>query len=125
LFRLGFGRPSLRPGSTLADLKRRGADPTEAFFNADVLVSPLGGFGNIGRNVLRGPNQKRFDLGLSKSTSITERVNLEFRWEVFNVLNTVNFANPNHDLQDKLDLGTITNTVGGPRVMQAGFKLRF
>jgi hypothetical protein len=125
LFRLGFGRPSLRPGTTLDDLRRRGADPTEAYFNKDVLVSPLGGFGNIGRNVLRGPNQKRFDASLSKTTRITEGTNLEFRWEVFNVLNNVNFANPSNDLQDVLDFGTISNTVGGPRVMQFGLKFKF
>jgi hypothetical protein len=125
LFRLGFGRPSLRAGATLDDLRRKGADQTEAFFNKDVLASPLGGFGNIGRNVLRGPNQKRFDASLSKTTKITEGTDLELRWEVFNVLNRVNFANPSNDLQDRLDLGVISNTVGGPRVMQFGVKFRF
>jgi hypothetical protein len=125
LYRLGFGRPSLAPGFTLDDLRRKGADQTEAFFNVEALASPLGDFGNLGRNVLRGPNQKRFDISLSKMTKLVEDVSLEFRWEVFNVLNNVNFATPNNDLQDRLDIGTITNTVGGPRVMQFGLKLRF
>lgn len=125
LYRLGFGRPSLKQGLTLDDLRRKGADPTEAYFDRKALASPLGGFGNIGRNVLRGPNQKRVDFSLSKMTRIVEDVSLEFRWEIFNLLNNVNFANPNSDLQDSLDLGTITNTVGGPRVMQFGLKLRF
>ena len=125
LYRLGFGRPSLKQGSTLADLRRKGADLTEAYFNIDALTSPLGDFGNLGRNVLRGPNQKRFDLSLSKTTKIVENVNFEFRWEIFNLFNNVNFATPNNDLQDRLDIGTITNTVGGPRVMQLGMKLRF
>jgi hypothetical protein len=125
LFRLGFGRPNLVPGATLDDLRRRGADPTEAFFDKNVLASPLGGFGNIGRNVLRGPNQKRFDASLSKTTRLTERTNIELRWEVFNVFNNVNFANPSNDLQDRLDLGTISNTIGGPRVMQFGMKFTF
>ena len=58
-------------------------------------------------------------------TRIVENIDLEFRWEIFNLLNNVNFATPNGDLQDLLDLGTITNTVGGPRVMQFGLKLRF
>jgi hypothetical protein len=123
-YRLGFGRPSLRTGSTLADLRQKGTDPTEAFFNIDALTSPLGDFGNLGRNVLRGPSQKRFDLSLAKTTKIVENVSLELRWEVFNLLNNVNFATPNNDLQDRLDIGTITNTVGGPRVMQFGAKLR-
>lgn len=125
LYRLGFGRPSLKQGLTLDDLRRKGADPTEAFFNRDALASPLGGFGSLGRNVLRGPNQKRVDFSLSKVTTLVEDVSLEFRWEIFNLLNNVNFANPSNDLQDSLDLGMISNTVGGPRVMQFGVKLRF
>jgi hypothetical protein len=58
-------------------------------------------------------------------TRLVENVDLEFRWEFFNLLNNVNFATPDGDLQDLLDFGTITNAVGGPRVMQFGLKLRF
>ncbi|MEK7831485.1 MAG: hypothetical protein AAB401_10400, partial [Acidobacteriota bacterium] len=79
----------------------------------------------LGRNVLRGPYQKRFDFGLSKNTAITERIGMEFRWDVFNAFNSVNFANPANDLQDATDFGTINNTIGGPRVMQFGLKLKF
>ena len=75
--------------------------------------------------MLRGPNQRRFDLSLSKTTKIVEDVNLEFRWEVFNVFNSCQLRHPNSDLQDRLDIGTITNTVGGPRVMQFGVKFTF
>ncbi|HLL77734.1 MAG TPA: carboxypeptidase-like regulatory domain-containing protein [Pyrinomonadaceae bacterium] len=123
LFRPGFGRPNLC--GSLEQLRRQGSDPTEAYFNPDALCSPLGSYGNLGRNVLRGPAQKRFDLGLAKTTALTERVGLELRWDVFNVFNNVNFANPSNDLQDQTDFGKITNTVGGPRVMQFGAKLKF
>jgi hypothetical protein len=132
LYRLGFGRPSLC--GTMDQLRQQASDITTGYFNGSVLCSPLTaaggypnnfGFGNLGRNVLRGPYQKRFDLGLSKSTPITERVGLEFRWDVFNLFNNVNFANPASDLADTTDFGTITNTVGGPRVMQFGLKLKF
>ncbi|HZH32892.1 MAG TPA: carboxypeptidase regulatory-like domain-containing protein [Pyrinomonadaceae bacterium] len=123
LFRPGFGRPNLC--GTLDDLRRQGDDPTERYFNPDALCTSFGQYGNLGRNVLRGPRQQRFDLGLSKTTALTERVGLELRWDVFNVFNNVNFANPNGDLQDATDFGRITNTVGGPRVMQFGAKLKF
>jgi hypothetical protein len=123
LFRLGFGRPSIN--GTLDELRQQGSDPTEQFFNPSVLVSPLGGFGNLGRNVLRGEYQKRFDASLSKHTTIKEDVALEFRWEVFNVFNNVNFALPGNDLQDTSDFGKVLNTVGGPRVMQFGMKFVF
>ncbi len=132
IYRLGFGRPSLC--GTLDQLRQQNSDVTTGYFNKSVLCSPTTiaggypgnfGFGNLGRNILRGPYQKRFDFGLSKSTPITERVGLEFRWDVFNLFNAVNFANPASDLADTTDFGTITNTIGGPRVMQFGLKLKF
>ncbi len=124
LFRLGFGRPNLAPGATLADLRRKGPDPTMAYFNVAALSSPYGGFGNLGRNVLRGPRQVRFDVALSKETRISERAVVEFRWEGFNVFNHVNFALPSGDLSDS-EFNTITNTIGGPRMMQFGLRVRF
>ena len=124
LFRLGFGRPSLAPGATLEDLRRSAPDITTAYFNRDALASPGGGFGNLGRNPLRGPRQVRFDVALSKETRLTERVNLELRFEAFNLLNSVNFALPSGDMADS-EFGQITNTVGGPRSLQLGGRIRF
>lgn len=133
LYRLAFGRPSLC--GSLDQLRQTGADPTEQAFNPAALCSPLTlaggypnnrGFGNLGRNILRGFSQKRFDVGLSKNTKLSERLGLEFRWDVFNVLNTVNFATPNNVIGEAgTDFGKITDTVGGPRVMQFGMKLKF
>jgi hypothetical protein len=124
LFRLGFGRPSLAAGATIEDLRRHGSDITTEYFNPAALASAGGGFGNLGRNVLRGPGQTRFDLALSKETRITERVNAEFRLEAFNVFNNVNFALPSGDLSDS-EFGQITNTIGGPRTLQLGARIRF
>ena len=132
LYRPGFGRPSLC--GTLDQLRRRAADPTTGFFDQSVLCSAMTvaggypnnlGFGNLGRTILRGPNQRRFDFGVTKSTQITERVGMELRWDIFNVFNGVNFANPSNDFQDVTDFGQILNSVGGPRVMQIGLKLKF
>ena len=133
LYRLAFGRPSLC--GTLDQLRQTGSDPTEQAFNPAALCSPMSlaggypnnrGFGNLGRNVLRGFSQKRIDLGLSKNTKITERVGLEFRWDVFNILNNVNFATPNNVIGETgTDFGKITDTIGGPRVMQFGMKVKF
>jgi hypothetical protein len=124
LYRLGFGRPSLAPGATLETLRQSGSDKTRAYFNTAALASPGGGFGNLGRNVLRGPRQMRFDMALSKETTLTERLKLELRWEAFNVFNNVNFALPSGDLADS-EFNQITNTVGGPRTMQLGLRVRF
>ena len=123
LYRLGFARPNLAPGASLSDLTDTG-EKTMAF-DKSLLASPLGGFGTLGRNVLRGSAQKRFDLSISKTTSFNERYNVEFRWEIFNLFNNVNFALPVNDLQDTTSVGHIENTIGGPRVMQFGARFVF
>ena len=51
-------------------------------------------FGNLGRNALHGPQFKQWDLAVSKDTALTERLTLQLRVEVFNVINHANFANP-------------------------------
>ena len=124
LYRLGFGRPSLAPGATLEQLRTSGPDKSQAYFDRSALASPGGGFGNLGRNVLRGSKQVRWDLALSKETKVRESLTLELRGEVFNVFNNANFALPSGDLSDS-EFGQITNTVGGPRTMQFGARLRF
>lgn len=122
LFRLGFGRPNLASGATLSSLQTTGSSTTA--FDVTQLASPLGGFGDLPRNVLRANTQKRFDMAISKSTRITERFRIEFRTEFFNLFNNVNFALPVNDLQDG-SVGEIENTVGGPRVIQFGLRFVF
>lgn len=51
-------------------------------------------FGNLGRNAFRGPNYANFDFGLSKTTKLTERLAMQLRVDVFNILNHPNFSNP-------------------------------
>jgi len=51
-------------------------------------------FGNVGRNILRGPRQFNIDLSVSKRFRLGESKNIELRCEAFNLLNNVNFANP-------------------------------
>jgi hypothetical protein len=122
LFRLGFGRPSLAPGVTVQQLRNSGSGLMA--FDTSLLTSGLGFNGTLGRNVLRATYQKRFDFAISKTTNISERYKVEFRTEAFNLFNNTNFALPIHDLQDS-DVGQILNTVGGPRVIQFGFRFVF
>src|SRR5207302_4224612 len=55
-------------------------------------------FGDLGRNILRGPDQQDFDMAVMKTTPLTERVKLIFRWEIFNLLNRPHVANPYDDV---------------------------
>jgi hypothetical protein len=119
LYRLGFGRPSL-----CGDLNVQGSDITVQAFNTSALCTAYGQNGTLSRNPLRAPAQSRFDFGLVKRTQITERVSFDFGWDVFNVFNRANFDRPDGELGSP-DFGRITNTVGGPRVMQFRAKLTF
>jgi outer membrane receptor protein involved in Fe transport len=51
-------------------------------------------YGNMGRDSLRGPDYRQWDFAIYKTTAITERINLQFRADIFNVVNHPNFANP-------------------------------
>jgi len=51
-------------------------------------------FGTLGRNTLRAPQFKQWDLAVYKDTAITERINMQLRAEFFNIVNHPNFANP-------------------------------
>ncbi len=87
-------------------------------------------FGNLGRNIYRGPFQQNWDFALIKNIKITERQELRFTSDFFNIWNHANFANPS--INDVETIGTnpasspfgkIFSTVGTPRLIQ--FSLRY
>jgi len=123
IYRLGFGRPNIN--CTAEDAVSNPSTSNVAVINRSCFSSARGGFGNLGRNTFRGPMQKRLDLSFAKNTKITERMSFELGFDLFNVFDTINFANPNNDLQDTVDFGIVTNTTGGPRVGQFRAKFRF
>jgi hypothetical protein len=93
--------------------------------------------GNMRRNMLIGPGLAQWDMTLMKNTKVTERLNVELRWEVFNVLNRGNFYYlPNNTLSQSAGFGQITKTSdvaagnpviaqGGPRNMNLSLKFTF
>ena len=56
-------------------------------------------FGNAPRNMLRGPEVQPTDLSLMKNVPLGGSVRLQVRAEVFNLFNTVNYGNPEHDVR--------------------------
>jgi hypothetical protein len=94
-----------------------------------------GTLGTCGRNSLRGPGFQQLDANLIKTTRLTERLNVQFRWEVFNVLNHPNFnPSPSSATVTSGAFATISTTPdglnpgvaqGSPRAMQFGLKLLF
>ena len=89
------------------------------------------------------PGRRQFDLALRRQFNLTERLNLQFRLEAFNVFNHANFARPVADISNPLfgqatsmfsrGLGSGGTTsglnplyqVGGPRSLQLSLKLNF
>jgi hypothetical protein len=136
---------SLAPGATLADAGRSGSVSSRVneFFKTIAFVPapfvpdgrliegkyPVSGggtiFGNLGRNILRGPDQRNFDIAAIKTTPLTDRVKLIFRWEIFNLLNRPNFANPSNDVSTRSTFGVISALTVNPRIMQFALKLQF
>jgi hypothetical protein len=110
-------------------------DPNN-YVNVSAFAVPANGtVGNCGRNILRGPGLQQWDFSLLKSTQITERWSIQFRWEVFNLLNRANFGSVASNIRFGT-FGTIVATPdtevfnpviaqGGPRNMQFALKLKF
>ncbi|MBI1791096.1 MAG: TonB-dependent receptor [Acidobacteria bacterium] len=87
-------------------------------------VAPQYTFGNLGRNALRGPGFKNFDLGAFKNFDFSERWHLQYRAEFFNAFNTVNFGNPGSSFGTS-SFGRITGTQNAQRSIQMALKLFF
>jgi len=70
----------------------------EQWFDPNAFLAPpaTGGFyGNVGRNTYIGPGLATWDFSVLKDTKLRERLNLQFRAEIFNLLNRANFNTPN------------------------------
>lgn len=73
------------------------------FLNPEAFAAPAAGtFGDLPRNALKGPSFSQVDIILNKRFRFTERYNLEFRTEIFNVFNRANFANPASTINNPL-----------------------
>ncbi len=139
-------RPDLLPGVPLyVD------DPTTGGgrrINRNAFAIPTGRQGTLGRNALRGFSIYQLDLGVRRLFKFTERVNLQFKAEMFNLLNHPNFGDPNGRLNSgatpdptfgrstvmlgrSLGAGTSGGglsplyQIGGPRSIQLALKLQF
>ena len=84
---------------------------------AAFVSAPLGQFGDSGVGILRAPGYWNADLSLSKRIATIGRQYFMVRAEAYNVLNHPNFGPPVANIQSQT-FGSITSTVGDPRVVQ-------
>jgi hypothetical protein len=143
---IGFGpynsRPDLIPGVPL--YLKDSSFPGGRAINREAFTIPQAARqGTLGRNVLRGFPLRQLDLALRRRFALSERMNLQFRMDIFNVLNRPNFGDPVGDLSNSFfgestamfgkslgsNVGSVglnsTYQAGGPRTMQMSLKLQF
>jgi hypothetical protein len=101
-------------------------DPN-AFLAPSNIPANLGFYGDVGRNTLIGPGLATWDFSTFKDIAIRERLSLEFRAEIFNLLNRANFNTPNGvaftPSGASPTAGAITSTSTTSRQVQFGLKL--
>jgi hypothetical protein len=115
--------------------------PSEWFANKALFVSPCVPAvapatlptchpGELGRNSITGPGFVNTDFSVTKNTKITERFNLQFRTEFFDLFNHPNFGNPVLTTTSSA-FGVIQSTrfptgdFGSSRQVQFALKLQF
>jgi Carboxypeptidase regulatory-like domain len=107
-----------------------------AWFNTAAFIAPpsnSGFYGNVGRDTYLGPDLATWDFSVLKNTTIHERFSLQFRAELFNLLNRANFNTPNLILftpptatnpsGTSGTAGAISSTATTSRQVQFGLKL--
>jgi hypothetical protein len=120
--------PSYNPGNGPLFLNKNPRNSAgQPYFNPNYFQpEPLGQVGNVMRRYFSGPGIYNFDMALLKDTQITERTQVQFRAEAFNVFNHAQFNNPS---------GNVNNTGAGgfgyvtsardPRILQMALKFLF
>jgi len=124
-------RPSINPSFSGAVVT---GNPNQWFNPAAFVLPTPGTYGNLGRGGLTGPGLADVDFSLFKNTGITEKTNLQFRAEFFNISNRANYGPPNSTVYSitpggppaiSPSAGLITTTATFPRQIQLGLKLIF
>ena len=123
-------RPDLVPGVSIYPA---GGSTIAQWFNpAAFRVPAKGTWGNLGRNIGRGPGLWELDTALQKRIQVYERASLNFRAEAFNLFNHPIFASPGNNISSTSSFGRITGVLnsgavgtGTPRRLQFMLRLDF
>ncbi|HEX7285874.1 MAG TPA: TonB-dependent receptor [Candidatus Angelobacter sp.] len=84
----GSSRPDLVPGQSV-----QLSHPTiQQWFNTAAFTTPVGPFGDSGRNIITGPGMFSMDMSVSKNIQLKEMQGLEVRLSATNIFNTVHYT---------------------------------
>ena len=119
---IGAG-PAQRPDQT-CDPNEGGAKTAQQWFNTSCFaLQPQFTFGSAPRNSVLSHGYANVDAGLQKDVELGNGTRMQFRWEIFNLLNRTNFDVPNR-IAFTQSFGRIFSAKP-PRQMQFGVKLTF
>ncbi len=117
----GTGGEATRPDQ-VAPYRRVGK--LDEWFDTASFVAPnYGFFGDAGNGTIRGPSYTSFNIALYKTFPVTERFNIEFRAEAFNVANHPNFNNVSTGVGAG-NYGQVAGA-GDPRNVELALKLTY
>ena len=113
-----------RPNWTGVSAKLDNPLPARWFDTTQFSNPPPYTFGNAARtyNGLRSDGTAQIDATLTKNTKILEKLNLQFRAEVFNLTNSARFSTPNQSFGNP-QFGVVSAQNNLPRIVQFGLKL--
>jgi len=89
------------------------------------------GYGNTGRDILRGPGLVNLDIGLFRNFQFNEKWSMQFRSEAFNFTNTPHFGNPASNVSSGGFMtitsasSAVNNVEGGERVFRFAIRVLF
>lgn len=97
------------------------------YFNVNAFATPATSWGSSTRNLARGYGFFQTDMGLHKAFRLwSDSSSFDFRAEAFNILNKVNYAQPNSSWSSgSSSFGQITSIAGNPRQLQLAAKVIF
>ncbi|MCI0391470.1 MAG: carboxypeptidase regulatory-like domain-containing protein, partial [Acidobacteria bacterium] len=94
------------------------------WFNTSAFAVPAAGtFGTLGFDAVRGPGYQNWDISLKKSFPIKEKSKIEFRYEMYNALNHVNFFALGTTVGNA-NFGQVTQATD-PRILQLALRVAF
>jgi hypothetical protein len=123
---VGTLRPDYTGGCNVAE-SGSSQQKLTGWFNTTCFTQPPGAtLGNLGRTLtsVRTAGIANYDFSVFKGIAVTERINVQFRTEFFNIFNRVQFGPPGETLGNS-QFGVISSTLGTPRLVQFSLRANF
>ncbi len=117
-------RPNLTCDPNKSERGDRAAQLAQWFTTSCFAAPAVGEFGSAARLLGFGPGFVGLDASLNKKWAFTERYNVQFRTDFYNLPNRANFNVP-AAVFGRADFGRITSTIGTGRQIQFSLRLEF